>query len=105
MVTINTEYQQEHQQQYGDVVLTYLVELPRSKCFFGSARDSRTGKLHLFLVFNHQGKIYSRRPLNETWEEIHNTSDYDKIRRMVSSALYYKTVPCYSTENSLTSLN
>ena len=126
MVTINTE----NLQKYENIVLSYLVELPRSECFFSSARDAKTGKLHLFLVFielpstkqnskspngrfgvqkeklnNHKGRIYSRRAITETWEEISNPHEYERIRGMVTSALYYKTVPCYRTEGSFASLN
>ena len=97
MVTINTQYSSSISSKYSNITFRHLVELPKSDCFFGSARDTRTGKLHLFLIVNHRGKIYARNGLNGTWVELKDPHEYDRVRRLVTSAVANQSVPCYST--------
>ena len=92
MVTINTI--QETEVSFSNITFRYLVELPNSQCVFGSARDRESGKSHLFLVFT-DGRVYTRNGLKNCWDEVSNTADYDKVRRLVTIALSNKTVPCY----------
>ena len=93
MVTVNTTQATETESDvYSNIVLRYLVELPNSQCVFSSARDRETGRSHLFLVFD-SGRIFARS--NNSWDEVRNTANYDKIRRLVTIALSNKTVPCY----------
>ena len=94
MVIINTQTS-----QYSNISFRYIIEIPKSSCLFGSARDKETGKSHLFLVFK-DGRTYSRNGLRGTWDEIQsNTADHDRIRGLLSHAQANNLVPCYSTHS------
>ena len=94
MVIINTQAS-----QYSNISFRYIIEIQKSSCIFGSARDNETGKSHLFLVFK-DGRTYSRNGLRGTWDEIlSNTPDHDRIRKLLSSTQANNLVPCYSTHS------
>ena len=91
MVTINTQYETSN---FNSITFRYLVELTKSGCVFGSARDNETGRTRLFLVFN-TGRVYARNGLKNCWDEVNRSADYDRVRRLVTLARAHKTIPCY----------
>ena len=93
MVLINTQTQSV----YSNLQLKYLLNVPRSGCVFCSARDRKTGKAHLFLVFHQRDRIYVRNGLRGTWDEVKSRADYEQIRSVFEAALENDRVPTYST--------
>ena len=98
MVIINTTYQVPRSQLNLD--FKYLLEIPRSDCLFCSARERASGKSRLYLVFNHNGKIYSRRGLSETWAEVNGSDERTQIREQVTGALQNRTVPYFKSNQA-----
>ena len=76
----------------------YFVDIKRCDCFFGSARDTRTGKINCFLIFNHQGPIYKRNALQDNWEKVNSAYDSNHIRNLVNDAIS-SSVPTYNSDN------
>lgn len=93
MVLLNTQ----NEAVYSNLELKYLLNVTRSGCVFCSAKDRRTGKTHLFLVFHQRDRIYVRNGLRGTWDEVKNRPDYDRIRQLFEDALANNQVPTYST--------
>ena len=80
----------------NNLVFKHMVELTNCQCLFCSAQEKSTGRLKLFLIFNQQGKVYSRNGIKGTWEEIKNAGENDSIRQRCDHALKEKSIPCYS---------
>ena len=87
---------------FQDLRFKHFVDVPRCGCTFGSARDEKTGKSHLFLIFtrNQEGTIYKRDGLRGTWELL-ESKHTNYIRKLFNRA---NDVPHYSTQN-LVNLN
>ena len=82
---------------YDNIDFKYLIDVPRCDCVFCSARERSTGKTHLFLVFNHKGKIYRRDGIRSSWIELRNEEEYSQIRELLIRAISDKSIPCYTT--------
>ena len=94
MVCINT--------YHTDVQFKHFVEVPSADCVIGTAHDDR--KQHkLFLIVNHNGPIYKRNGLNNTWDRL-EVKQRDTIRKMVKEGLNDSKIPHYTTK-SLSILN
>ena len=94
MVTATTQKSQ-------DVSFTHMVDVPKSRCIVGTAREKSTGKTRLFLIFNHEGRIYARNGLKGTWEEL-SREDSEQIGSLVQQALRVNSsIPHYTTNHSL----
>ena len=52
-----------------DIRFHHIVNLPRIDSQIATARDSRN-KTHIYLIVNHQGPVYKRNGLNETWDMV-----------------------------------
>ncbi len=92
MVCINTN-------QYNNIRFTHFVEVPRSKCTIGTAREDGSRRVHVFLIFKGEGRIYSRNGLNDTWTELRGW-DFTHVGNLVIQA-ENEHVPCYTTYNNL----
>ena len=93
MVLLNT---QTNQHDYRDINFRYLFNIPGCDCTFGSARGEN-GKAHLFLIFD-RGKIYARRGLNSTWEELKNTYACSQVRQKLVDAIH-NNIPQFTTDS------
>jgi len=93
MVLINTQIN-----QLPDIEFKHIVEIQRCDCIFGTARE-KNGRTHLYLIFNHKGRIYRRNGLKSTWVELTSTAEYNHVRDILSSALKNRTVPVYRTSS------
>ena len=92
MVTQNT-------QLHENVVLSHLIEVPYSHCFFASAKGETTGKSKLYLLFNHEGPIYARSGIRQSWEPINDQRTVTTLRAQIDRAREDKTIPCYSSKS------
>ena len=94
MVLVNTQ----NSKIYSNLKFKYLLEVPRSDCIFGSAREE-SGKTHLFLIFNEKGRIYKRQGLSGAWTQVRNPAEYCTIRLLVCDTIRYNTAPRYTNHS------
>lgn len=80
-----------------DLVIKHLIEMPNSQCVFCSTVENSTGRSQLFLIFQHQQKIYKRNGLKGTWHEMEDRDEYLTVRSLFMQALRQRNIPCYST--------
>ena len=88
MVCVNTHIHQE-------VDFTHFVEIPRFKCFIGTARQRETNRTKLYLIF-HEGRIYQRNGINGTWDELSEVNR-QYIHELVEEALCDHRIPRFTT--------
>ncbi len=95
MVVLNTQVTQVS--RFGTLELKHIVDVPRSGCSIATAREVTTGRTRVFLIVNHEGKIYVRHGINGTWVEIADPVEYRYIRQLVSEAVKTNRIPYYTT--------
>ena len=49
--------------------IQHFVDLPRLDSQIATARD-HCNKIHIYFIVNHNGPVYKRNALAETWEEL-----------------------------------
>ena len=96
MVTVNTQLHSV----FSSLDFKYFLDVPRCNCCFGSAVDKTTGKIHCFLIFNENGRIYKRNAINDTWLELDKEA-YHQIKEVLNGALNDKTIPSYSSQRRI----
>lgn len=84
-------------QRSTEIVFKHLVELPSCDCVFCSAEERFSGRTRLFLIFNHQDRIYSRNGINGTWDELEDKQEIDNIRRQFLEVVEKRRIPCFTT--------
>ena len=81
----------------NEIVFKHLVDLPNCDCVFCSAEERFTGRSRLFLIFNHQGRIYSRNGINGTWDEMEDEEEINFIRQKFTEVIEKRDIPCFTT--------
>lgn len=79
-----------------DIIFQHLIDLPHCDCVFCSARERKSGKTRLFLIFNEQKRIYIRNGIRDTWDELKDKYDYDQVRQRFNDVIAEKKIPCFS---------
>jgi hypothetical protein len=85
------------QTAHHELVVKHLIEMPSSQCVFCSTVEKDTGRTQLFLIFQHQQKIYKRNGLRGTWHEMTDREEYLMVRELFQQSQRQQKVPCYST--------
>ena len=71
--------------------IEHVVDLPLLDSQIAAARDYRN-RIHLFLIINHNGPVYKRNGLADTWEEM-DLQDQMDVRSLggFDSALHFNS--------------
>ena len=83
------------------VIFQHLIDLPSSNCVFCSTLEQATGKIQLYLIFHDQSRIYVRNGIKDTWEELKDKHQCQRIQTGFSSAIEERKIPCFSSLNDL----
>lgn len=81
------------------IVFQHLIDLPNSNCVFCSAKEEKTGKTRLFLIFNEKRRIYIRNGLKETWDELTDEAAYNRIKDGFNNIIVERKIPCFSSSS------
>jgi hypothetical protein len=84
----------EKQDQNG-LIFQHLVDMPKFECVFCSTREAASGRSRLFLIFSDKRRIYMRNGLRETWDELTDEQDYNRIRTAFNQVILERRVPCF----------
>ena len=72
----------------------HVVDLPRLDSQIATVRDNHN-RIHIFLIINHDGPVYKRNGLTETWEKL-DLKDQFALRSLNG----YYTAPRFSLSSS-----
>jgi len=79
-----------------EIVFQHFIDLPRCECVFCSAKEMKSGRTRLFLVFNDQQRIYIRNAINDTWDELKDELEYDHVHTRFNLAVTERKIPCFT---------
>ena len=85
--------------KYTEVELDHMVDFPKDDCTFATGREAESGKTRIFLIFNHNGSIYSRNGRVNSWEAL-SAKEAAAIRHSAEHARE-QGLPCYICNNSI----
>jgi len=80
----------------SEFIFQHLIDLPTCDCVFCSTCQKSTGKTRLFLIFNDRKRIYQRNGVKDTWDEVHDSNEYERIRQNFNCAIEQRRIPCFS---------
>ena len=85
--------------KYQNFTFDHMVEFPKDDCTFTAGYDSQSGKSHIFLIFNHNGRIYARNGRENSWAAL-GLEDAEIVRQK-SARARAAGIPRYSCSDSL----
>ena len=93
----NEQVGEEHMElkENTEIIFEHLIELPNCECVFGCAQDTGLGKRRLFLIFNDERRIYRRNSMKDTWDELIDQIEYDRVNSGFHNAVLERRIPCF----------
>ena len=83
---------------YAELKFDHLVSFEKDNTVFACARENGSGRTRLFLVFNGNGRVYTRNGQVDSWEELMG-ADRDNILGRIIAAKD-KNIPEYRINGS-----